>query len=184
MPEPTVGSDLVRLLAAAGEGDRAAFERLYRATSPKLFGVTLRILHDRALAEEVLQEAYVRIWRNASRYDPATASPITWMAAIARNRAIDEARRVRPRGTEDASMLDALPDPAPSPARHAEGRQELRRLEGCLDELEAPRDEMVKLAYLDGLSREALAERFDQPVGTVKTWLRRSLLQLRACLDR
>ena len=93
---PLTRDDLAALLAAAAGGDKSAFEQLYDATSAKLFGIVLRILHDRAVAEDILQEAYVRIWENASRFDAGKASPITWMATIARNRAIDEARRRMP----------------------------------------------------------------------------------------
>lgn len=180
----TPPTDLVGLLQRIADKDRAAFRELYDATSAKLFGTVLRILKDRERSEDVLQEAYVRIWNNAGRFDVAKASPITWMAAIARNRAIDEARRRRPLISTDETLLDRIADPTPQPDRQAAAREGVRRLSDCLGELEPPRDEMVRLAYLDGLSRDALAERFDQPVGTVKTWLRRSLQQLQDCMSR
>lgn len=182
MSHPTP-ADLADLLARVARADRPAFEALYRATSAKLFGVILRILHDRALAEDVLQEAFVRIWENASRFDPSRASPITWMAVIARNRAIDEARRRTPRRGDDNGALDRVVDPTPSPARQAEDREALARLQRCLDGLDGERAAMIRLAYLDGLSRQELADRYRQPVGTVKTWLRRGLQQLRDCMD-
>lgn len=177
-------ADVSELLGRVAARDRQAFRDLYDATSAKLFGVILRILKDRQLSEDILQEAYVRVWENAARFDPDRASPITWMATIARNRAIDEVRRRKPAPADDGSALDRLVDPTPSPARQAAAREELGRLEACLDELEGERADMVKLAYLDGLSRDALAKRFGQPVGTIKTWLRRSLQQLQGCMDR
>lgn len=176
-------ADLARLLDRIAEGDRAAFQAVYDATSAKLFGVVLRILRDRDVAEDILQEAYVRIWDNAARFDATKASPITWMATIARNRAIDEVRRRRPRLSDDAEALERIADPAPSPARQAEAREDLGRLDDCLKALEGERAQMVRLAYLDGLSREELAVRFGHPVGTIKSWLRRSLMQLRDCMD-
>lgn len=176
--------DLTDLLGRVADRDRDAFRKLYDATSAKLFGTILRILKDRDKAEEILQESYVRIWNNAGRFDADRASPITWMATIARNRAIDEARRRVPSEPGDDTALERLADPAPQPDRQAAAREDIRRLDGCLQELEPPRSEMVRLAYLDGLSREALASRFDQPVGTVKTWLRRSLQQLQDCMSR
>jgi RNA polymerase sigma-70 factor (ECF subfamily) len=172
------------LIARMSSGDRAAFEDIYAATSPKLFGVVLRIIRQRELAEEVLQEAFIRIWRNAARYDAEKAAPMTWMASIARNRAIDEVRRRGLDLVDDPDAAALVRDPGPSPADAAALGESVRALSHCLEELESPRGEMVRLAYLEGYSREALADRFDQPVGTVKTWLRRSLMLLRDCLDR
>lgn len=180
----TTPADLTKLLGRIANQDRAAFAKLYDATSAKLFGTVLRILKDREKSEEVLQEAYVRIWNNAGRFDAAKASPITWMATIARNRAIDEARRRNPSEPGDDTVFDRMADPAPQPDRQAAAREGIRRLDTCLGELEPPRGEMVRLAYLDGLSRDELADKFDQPVGTVKTWLRRSLQQLRDCMSQ
>jgi len=176
--------DLGALLGRVAAGDRGAFERLYAATSAKLFGIVLRISRDRATAEDVLQETFVRIWRNAPRYDAASGRPVTWMAAIARNAAIDAVRRRRildarisPDGDEDA--LAAVPDPA-ALAVDPGDREALRT---CLGRLEAEHRDCVMLAYLDGLSREELAERFGRPVGTIKTWLHRALARLKDCLE-
>jgi len=177
-------ADLTALLQRIAEKDRDAFRKLYDATSAKLFGTVLRILKDRERSEDVLQEVYVRIWNNAGRFDAVKGSPITWMASIARNRAIDEARRRAPSAPGDDMILDRIADPNPLPDRQAAAREGVRRLSDCLAALTSPRDEMVRLAYLDGLSRDALAKRFDQPVGTIKTWLRRSLQQLQDCMDR
>ncbi|MEQ1716160.1 MAG: sigma-70 family RNA polymerase sigma factor [Hyphomicrobium sp.] len=178
----TTPKDITDLLASVARRDRAAFERLYEATSAKLFGVTLRILNRRDLAEEVLQEVFVKIWERAGEFNPKLASPITWMCAIARNRALDEIRRKRPDSIEDhPEFLDiASGDELALDAilRGETGQQ----LVECLAQLEPDRAKMVVLAYCEGLSREELGERYNQPVNTIKTWLRRSLLQLRTCL--
>ena len=175
-------SDISLLLARVAGGDRKAFDALYEATSPKLYGIVLRILQRRDEADEVAQDVYVKIWQRARDFDPARASPITWMATIARNRAIDELRRGRLVTVSDESALDRAADPAPSALAEAEADEDMRQLEACLDALEGDRGSMVRLAYLDGLSRQELADRFGQPVGTIKTSLHRSLKQLKECL--
>ncbi|GAA3974193.1 sigma-70 family RNA polymerase sigma factor [Allohahella marinimesophila] len=173
---------LVELLAQVAEADRAAFHLLYQATSRKLYGVVLRIMKRQSLAEEVLQEVYLRIWNRADSFEASKASPITWMMTIARNRALDEVRRRTPE-LDDNSEIEMIADgSASSPHGRAEVSQALGRLQTCIDGVGGQQAQMVKLAYLDGLSREALATRFSQPVGTVKVWLHRSLKQIRACM--
>ncbi len=176
------GDDLTLILRKTAQGDRLAFAALYRATSAKLFGVILRILDDRSLATDILQEVFVKIWRNASGYDPAKAAPMTWMAAIARNRALDEARK-RKHATLDPESEDLhIAAPETDPLAGRQKNEDLTRLLACLDGLDAERRRIVVLAYCHGLSRDELATRFAKPVATIKTWLRRSLLQLRECL--
>lgn len=174
--------DISDLLARVAEGDAQAFAAVYNATSLKLFGICLRILRRQDLAEEILQEVYIRVWDRAGDFDRSRASPITWMATIARNRALDEVRKRHPVFAEDMAGTEDIADPARSPAEQAETSEELRRLDACLDKLDAKYRDAVRLAYLDGLSRAELAARFGQPVGTVKTWLHRSLKQLKNCL--
>lgn len=178
-------NDLAQLVRRVAARDPAAFRALYVATSAKLYGVILRILKRRDLSDEVLQEVYVRIWRRAGEFDGARASPITWMVAIARNRAIDEIRRrqiVETAGPiEDAGDIR---DPAALALDGLEQQEDARRLADCLAGLATDRREMVRLAYLEGWSREALSQRFEAPVATVKTWLHRSLRQLKDCLER
>jgi RNA polymerase sigma-70 factor (ECF subfamily) len=177
-------SDLSRLLERAAAGDRAAFARLYDSVSPRLFGVISRLLPRRELAEEALQDAFVRIWQKASTYDPSIASPMAWMATIAHNRAIDLKRRFAERLSQRSEELDPrAADAGPDPLSLAEQSDDFRRLKACLDNLADERQEMVMLAYFQGWSREELARRFDRPVTTVKTLLRRSLIALRECLD-
>jgi RNA polymerase sigma-70 factor, ECF subfamily len=178
----TTPQDLVTLLARVAHRDRAAFADLYRTTSAKLYGIILRILKRRDVADEVLQEVYVKIWDRASDFDPKLASPITWMATIARNRALDEIRRKRPDSIEDhPELLDRASDEDSALTNVMRG-EDGKRLADCLTRLEEPRRQMVVLAYCEGLSRDELAEKFGQPVNTIKTWLRRSLAQLKGCL--
>jgi RNA polymerase sigma-70 factor (ECF subfamily) len=175
-------AELVWLLAAVAKGDQPAFERLYAATRAKLYGVTLRILRRADLADEVIQETYLKIWSSAGQFEPALASPITWMVAIARNRAIDLLRKKTDVSLEEVpEAMDVAADtPAPLAAR--EMTEELKRLLACIGRLDAERRKLVLLAYYNGLSREQLAKQFDKPVNSIKTWLRRSLIEIRACL--
>jgi RNA polymerase sigma-70 factor (ECF subfamily) len=175
--------ELVSLMLAVANGDRRAFATLFERTSAKLNATIRRILRSEAAAEDALQEAFVRIWRRAGDFDPGIASPIAWMTTIARHAAIDMLRRGAERVSAageaiDADLAERLADPAGGVERLATGDQ----LRTCLDQLEADRRGMVLLAYCYGWSREELASRFDRPVATVKTILRRSLIVLKECL--
>jgi RNA polymerase sigma-70 factor, ECF subfamily len=175
-------TELVWLLGAVARGDETAFERLYEATRAKLYGVLLRILGKPALAEEVMHETYLKVWKMADRFDPATASPITWMVAIARNRAIDI---VRKRGDISIDEEPDAPEPAaggPPPLARREMTAELKRLLSCLGRLDSEKQRIVLLAYYSGWSRDQLATKLDIPVNTIKTWLRRSVLEIRECM--
>lgn len=175
-------AELAWLLGAVAKGDEAAFERLYAATRAKLYGVALRILRRQDVAEEVIQETYVRIWKGAGQFNPALASPITWMASIARNRAIDVMRKKSETLTEDdPSELEAVAE-TPDPLAQREMTEELGRLLECIGRLDPERQKLVLLAYYNGWSREQLAAKFETPVNTIKTWLRRSMLDIRECL--
>lgn len=175
--------ELVWLLAAVARGDRDAFERLYAATRAKIYGVALRILRRKDLAEEVTQESYLRVWRRAPEFDPARATPITWMVAIARNRALDIVRKKAEAPIEEEPLaIEAggeLAQASPKP----EMTDELKRLLACMGNLDEERRRLLLLAYYSGWTREQLAAKFDKPVNTIKTWLRRSLLQIRECLQ-
>ena len=177
--------DIEAWLAGAAIGDREAFLRLYDATSGKLFGLSLRVLGNRPEAEDALQDIYVKIWRNADRYRANGLSPITWMATVARNHCIDLLRKRRAEGARAAMPADdLLADAAPGPEAAAVARGEARAIVDCLSELEARRSEAVRRAYLEGESYADLAARFDVPLNTMRTWLRRSLIALRECLSR
>lgn len=174
--------ELAALFPAIASGDRSAFARLYERTSAKLYGVALRILRNETEAEEVLQDVYVAVWRNAGRFKVERASPITWLAVMARNRAID---RIRARKPASAS-LDEAGDPASEDLsalellEHADDRE---RLGNCLDQLdESPRRAIVS-AFLDGASHSQVAALHDVPLGTMKSRIRRALIALRNCLE-
>lgn len=177
----TTSDDLVKLLARAANRESDAFAALYHSTSAKLFGIILRILRQQEAAEEILQDVYLKIWERASDFDRSKASPITWMATIARNRALDEVRKRKIPAASDADISEVA-DPQKQPSERLEISQELRLLEACLDGLDKQKTIAIKLAYLDGMSRQELAEYLDQPVGTIKSWLHRGLKQLKDCL--
>ncbi|WP_018234997.1 sigma-70 family RNA polymerase sigma factor [Ensifer sp. BR816] len=175
--------EISALLGRVALRDRAAFAALYRQTSPKLFGIALRILKDRSEAEEALQEIYVKVWERAERFASGEASPLSWLAAIARNHAIDLLRVRKPVANAIDEAYD-LADPAYDPERSAVIRSEGRRIDACMEELEKDRADAVRRAYVEGLSYEELAEMFAVPLNTMRTWLRRSLLKLRECMER
>jgi RNA polymerase sigma-70 factor, ECF subfamily len=174
---------LVGLLAAIAKGDAAAFERLYEATRAKLYGVLLRILGKPELAEEVMQETYLKVWKMADKFDPTLASPITWMVAIARNRAIDIVRKKGEVSIEDEPEAMEVAADTPAPLARREITDELKRLLSCLGKLDPEKQRIVLLAYYSGWSRDQLAKKLDIPVNTIKTWLRRSLLEIRGCME-
>jgi RNA polymerase sigma-70 factor (ECF subfamily) len=173
--------EIADLISRCALRDRAAFETLYQRTSAKLFGVSLRILRDRAEAEEALQDVYVKIWQRADRYVQGAYSPISWLVAVARNHALDRLRGRKPASDDLDAALD-IADSGPDPEQSAIGRSERGRIEDCLGTLEPDRADAVRGAYLDGYSYDELAERYAVPLNTMRTWLRRSLLKLRECL--
>lgn len=176
---------LVEVLLATGREERPAFQQLYRLTSAKLYGICLRICGDGQAAQDVLQEVYLTVWQRAGAYEPGRASPITWLATIARNRAIDWRRanpaRAAAAGVEEAS---AVPDDRADAVAGMLADEEARRLRLCLDELEAASRESIRTAFFDGVTYADLATRRGVPAGTVKSWIRRGLIRLRECLGR
>lgn len=171
------------LLGRVGLKDREAFQSLYTLTSAKLFGITLRVLNNRAEAEEALQEVFIKIWHKADRYSVNGLSPMTWLITVARNHAIDRLR-ARRKHMGDLSEAEEVADAAPGPEQLAIAASERGRLMGCLEELPEDRADAVQRAYLAGESYAELADHFDVPINTMRTWLRRSLLKLRECLTR
>jgi RNA polymerase sigma-70 factor, ECF subfamily len=175
-------AELVWLLADVAKRDAAAFERLYGATRAKLYGVLLRILAKPELADEVMQETYLKVWQMADQFDPAIASPITWMVALARNRAIDIVRKKGEASIEEVPEAVNVAADTPPPLARREMTEELKRLLSCLGKLDPEKQRIVLLAYYSGWSRDQLAKKLDIPVNTIKTWLRRSLLEIRECM--
>lgn len=185
---------LADLLARSGLGDRTAFAELYRLTASPLLGVVLRIQPDRGVAEEVLQEVYVNVWRHAGSFSAAQSQPMTWLTSIARNRAIDSQRRAQaqPQTVSDSAdadddedtLLDRQADPRGDAAALLEQAAEARSLQTCMQDLSAAQRQCISLSFYSGLTHAELAEHLQQPLGTVKSWVRRALLSLKSCLER
>ena len=178
----TTREEIETLIDRTSSGDRDAFADLYRHTSAKLFGTVLRILKTEAETEEAVQEIYVKIWRASGRYRAGGTSPMTWLITIARNHAID---RLRARRAAGGSMDEAedIADAAPGPEAMAMASSDRTRIVACFERLPLDRAEAVRRAYLEGETYAELAARFEVPLNTMRTWLRRSLLKLKECLS-
>ena len=186
--------ELSGLLSRAGLGDRAAFATLYERTSAHLLGVVLRIQRDRALAEDILQEVYVNVWRAAQSFDAAQSQPLTWLTSVARNRAIDSLRRAHAQpllkthltttnDDEETDVYDTVADDAPGPLDLLSRASDARALGRCMEGLNPQQRQSVALAFFDGLSHAEVAQNMRQPLGTVKSWVRRALQSLKSCLE-
>ena len=176
--------ELGRLLSRCSLGDQAAFAALYTATSAKLYGIALRILRREPWAEEALQEAYVKIWRHAGSYNPGRGRPMTWMINVVRNQSLDLLRRADYRAKEEEWSPERDERMSPeNPAALAETSQEMQRVLACLDRLGEEQRDCILLSYHQGLTPTEVAQHLKRPVGTVKTWIRRGLLRLKACLE-
>jgi RNA polymerase sigma-70 factor, ECF subfamily len=175
---------LAKLLARTALADRAAFAELYEATKAKLFGVSLRIVRERPLAEEALQDSFVNIWNHAVEYAVAKSAPLTWMTAIVRNRSLDIVRRTREEPDIDEALTLAFADERAAPARDAQDRAEAHSIRDCVAELEGDQRQTIALAFYHGLTHSELASHLRRPIGTVKTHIRRGLLRLKDCLAR
>jgi RNA polymerase sigma-70 factor, ECF subfamily len=172
------------LLQACARGDRAALQSLYAQTAPQLFGLALSILRNRDLAEDVMQDSFILVWRRAHSFDPGRGTAMAWLARIVRNQCFDLMRRRGRESPLDETFMQSWQDPAPNPADLTALSREARRLKGCLDELdEGPRKSMI-LAYYEGLTFAEVSGRLGAPLGTVKSWIRRGLIQLRDCMER
>jgi len=180
------------LLERVARGDRAAFRDLYGQTAPKLAGVLTRMLRDQAEVEDALQEVYVKVWSRAAKFDSERGQAMGWLIAVARNHALDRLRaRPEARGfrrvesaVDGPDAVDMVADATPGPEALLVAQGEAGRVRDCFAELEPDRAQMVQGAYLLGQSYQDLADRYAVPLNTVRTWLRRSLLRLRECLDR
>jgi RNA polymerase sigma-70 factor, ECF subfamily len=184
MASPAQNELLKELLAASGNGDRQAFGRLYRETSSKLFGVAIRIVRREDWAEEVVQESYVKIWDHAGSYQTQLSAPLTWMTSIVRNRCLDWLRRPNLEIAEDDDHpLDGFVGDDAGPLDLLRQQTEAQALAACLSRLEAKMRQAIVLAFFDGMSHSELAAHMREPLGTVKTWVRRGLERLRVCLE-
>lgn len=176
-------NELTRLLERTAAEDRQSLKSLYECTSAKLYGICLRLLRDEADAQDVLQEVYLSVWRKAASFDSTRASPITWLATIARNRSIDRLR-ARQAPTEDLGAAVDIPDDGPSSFQVLETADDAARLRRCLEELESRARDAIRSAFFDGATYPELAEREGVPLPTMKSWIRRGLISLRGCLER
>ncbi|MBU9561108.1 sigma-70 family RNA polymerase sigma factor [Burkholderia multivorans] len=170
------------MLRVAG-GDRKAFAELYRLTSSRVFGTIARMTHDHDEAEDLLQEVYTTAWRRIDAFDPARGGAMTWLITLARNRTIDRLRQRRDAQLDDKQLLE-LSDEAATPAELAEATQERKRLEHCLAQLDPEHGRAVREAFFSGATYSELAARLRVPLGTMKSWIRRSLMQLKRCLEQ
>lgn len=174
---------IAELLSKIALGDRNAFDTLYSRTSSKLFGVLCRLLSDRAEAEDALQEVYVRIWRKADRFATQDANAMSWVYAIARHHAIDRLRARKNNTSPIDDVSDVLADDAKSPEQNAIASGEADAVERCMEKLGDVKAGAVRAAYMEGYSYQELADKYKTPLNTMRTWLRRSLHSLRACLE-
>lgn len=175
---------LTEMLVRTGAEDRAAFRDLYRLTSAKLFGVCLRICGERQAAEDVLHEVYLTVWKRAGAYEPGRASPITWLATIARNRAIDWRRAQGIRRHAPIGDAPDIADAAPLASETMESDEAAHHLSQCLDGLDDNQRVAIRTAFFEGVTYAELAERQAVPLGTMKSWVRRGLARLKECLER
>jgi RNA polymerase sigma-70 factor (ECF subfamily) len=179
---PSRDETVVTLLRAIAHGDRRAFGELYDLLAPQLLGVAMRLLRRRDLAEDALQEAFVKIWTNAARYDPSRGAATAWLVVMVRRCAIDRLRRSPPVGpTLDELTADEVSQRLSiDPARSFDHAEDIRR---CLDGLSEEHRNALLLAYTEGLTHEEIAARLAVPLGTAKSWVRRAALRMKACLE-
>ncbi len=178
----TDADHLEKLLAQCSLGNRRAFETLYRTVAPRLHSVALRCMGRRDLAEEVVQESFVRIWHNASRYEAHVSAPLTWMITLTRNLAIDQLRKHRELPLSDAQQ-DAMTDESPSAHEQLDSARAASALGHCLERLDGMQRQSITIAYFQGLSASELAHTLGAPLGSVKSWIRRGMERLRRCLE-
>jgi len=179
---------LSELLARTALADERAFAELYRLTSSHLFAVAVRILRDKAAAEDALQEAFVSVWHHAGSYVAAKSRPQTWLTSIVRNRCLDLLRRRVPdtmtlTRDDDEGDID-LPSTGPTPVELLLSGADAAMVRGCVDALDGGQKQAIALAFFQGLSHSELAAQLREPLGTVKSWIRRGLERLKSCLDR
>ena len=176
-------AELEQLITKVAQGDRGAFKSLYEQSSAKLFGVCLRILKDRTQAEDALQEVYLKVWNKASSYDVNKARGMTWLTAMTRHHCIDTLRSSR---SSEVSVEETehFQDESPGPESATSAAIDAKRIQSCLSELESKHSQVVRRTYLNGWTYQQAADELKVPLNTVKTWIRRSLVALRECMNR
>jgi RNA polymerase sigma-70 factor (ECF subfamily) len=182
-------AELMALIDRIGRRDEAALRQLYDRTSPKLFGLAMRVVRQREWAEDVLQESFLTIWRAAGDYRASLSPPLAWLGLIVRSRSLDLLRRRtadRAQLTQefDEVMAETFESDAADPMDTADASEQAWALHQCLGQLDGRQREVVSLAYLRDLSHSELAQQLRLPLGTVKTWIRRGLEKLRICMQR
>ena len=176
--------ELARLLQATARGDRQAFARLYELTAPKLLGAGVHMLKRRELAEDVLQDLFVKVWHRASDYQAERGGVLTWLYSIQRYLALDKLRAQRPTETLDEEVSNTLAFEGPDPSAMAMSNDMAARVHKCLDTLTDVQRRSVTLAFFEGLTHTELTQKLQMPLGTVKSWIRRGLLGLQKCLEQ
>ena len=188
--------ELAELLSRIALGDRRSFSRLYERTAAHLLGVVVRITRNQELSEDIVQEVFVNVWRAAKDFDARLSQPMTWLTSIARNRAIDSLRRRQTQPStvsthlasnadgEERDLLQDFASEDAGPEQLLEQAADARALRQCLQVLSGQQQQAVALAFYQGQSYSEVAEHLSQPLGTVKSWVRRGLISLKSCLER
>lgn len=174
---------LKEAMAGMANGDRGSLDTVFEMTSAKLFATIIRIVRSREVAEDVLQEVYVRTWQRASRFDPAKGSAITWLCTIARNAALNEIRSSKRRAEIADDVLPEVADATIAADDWLCNVEDSAAIHRCLEDLQSDQRRTIRLAFFDGYTHSELAELIDTPLGTVKSWIRRGLAGLKGCLD-
>jgi RNA polymerase sigma-70 factor, ECF subfamily len=180
----TEQDELAQLLQATARGDRNAFARLYELTAPRLLAAGMRMLRRREFAEDVLQDLFVKVWHRASEYHAERGGVLTWLYSVQRYLALDRLRAQRPTQELDDELSNTIAFEGPDPASLAVGSEMAARVHGCLEQLTDTQRRSVTLAFFEGLTHTELTERLQQPLGTVKSWIRRGLMSLHRCLEQ
>ena len=181
MDRPVPSQDLAALIPRIAAGDRAAFRQVYDTHAPRLYAIAMRITRQGPLASDAVHDGMLQLWRNAGQFDVGRGNPQAWLVSLVRYRALDIARR-RSREVSDEDMPEPM-DEDPDPLERLTATRDAAALHACLSQLEADRRRLLALAFIDGLSHSEVAERLKLPLGTVKSWIRRSLQSLRLCLE-
>lgn len=180
----TEQEELARLLQATAHGDRQAFARLYEMTAPRLLGAGMHMLKRREMAEDVLQDLFVKVWHRASEYHAERGGVLTWLYSVQRYLALDKLRAQRPTDELDDELVNTLAFDGPDPSVAAMSTDMAGRVHQCLETLSDVQRRSVTLAFFEGLTHVELTQRLQQPLGTVKSWIRRGLLSLQRCLEQ